>query len=120
MNNNQEKNPTQGLKNDQNKLPLGTVIQKQFPNAIEAIAKCSEFGHKKYSESDNDWLNYQRIDDAMFRYTNATIRHFFAEGGDNDKIDKDSSLPHIYQTAWNAIARLEVYLKNKKENETIS
>lgn len=104
----------EGIKKDEGKLPMAVVLQTQFPRALQAIAENSEFGHRKYKDVDSDYLNYQRIDDGFFRYSNAMIRHFFAEKGDCSGIDKDNELPHIYATAWNALARLELYLKQKE------
>ena len=91
---------TKGLKNDNDKLPLGIVIQKQFPNALKAIAQCSLYGHNKYKDVDNDWLNYQRLENANQRYSDAMIRHYLAESEDLD----DSGLEHIVHTCWNALA----------------
>lgn len=110
----------EGVKNDDKKLPIAIVIQKQFPRALQAITQCSQFGHEKYKHVDEDWLNYQRLENAKLRYDNAMIRHFLEEGWEDTKFDKDSNLPHIYHTAWNALARLELYLKeinNEKNNK---
>ena len=101
-------NKMSGIKLNNGKLHLGKVILKQFPNAIKAIAKCSEYGHLKYKDTDQDWLNFKRIENPYDAYTDAMIRHFLEE----DDVDKESDLPHIYHTAWNAMARLEVYLNN--------
>lgn len=98
-----------GVKDDNGKLPLGIVIQKQFPNALKAIAKCSQYGHNKYKD-DVDWLNYQRVENWEQRYLNAAIRHFL----EGDCLDNESNLPHIYHAVWNMLALLELLEKNKK------
>jgi hypothetical protein len=95
-----------GQKFDDDKLPLGVVIQKQFPNALKAIAKCSQYGHDKYKD-DVDWLNFQRVDNWEQRYLNAFMRHFLEEGNDV------SGLPHLYHAAWNLLCLLEMLEKNK-------
>lgn len=103
-----------GVKLEYGKPNLGIVITKQFPNAIKALAQCSEYGHLKYAETDKDWLNFKRIENPVESYTNAMFRHVIEET--NFVCDNESGLPHIFHTAWNAMARLEVYLDdlNKK------
>lgn len=98
-----------GLKFDEDKLPLGIVIQKQFPNALKAVAKCSQYGHNKYKD-DVDWLNFQRVENWEQRYLNAATRHFI----EGDSLDDGSNLPHIYHATWNMLALLELLEKNKK------
>ena len=49
-----------GVKHDQNKLPLYTITFKQFPLAIQAVAKRALAGHNKYIETDADWQNFAR------------------------------------------------------------
>ncbi len=97
-----------GVKNDDDKLPLGIVIQKQFPNALNAVAKCSQYGNSKYKETDKDWLNYQRVDDWYNRYSNAAMRHFITQGN-----DEESGLSHIYHCLWNMMALVEKIELNK-------
>lgn len=99
-----------GQKFDEGKLPLGIVIQKQFPNALKVLAKCSQYGHEKYKD-DVDWLNYQRVPNWKERYLNAFMRHFLEEGNDNE-----SNLPHFYHALWNLMALVELKEKNFENN----
>jgi len=103
-----------GEKTDEGKLPLGIVIQKQFPNALKAVAKCSQYGHDKYKH-DLDWLNYQRVDDWHNRYLNASIRHLLSPGN-----DEESNLPHVHHALWNLLALVEkIELEKIKEPNSI-
>ena len=97
-----------GVKLD-SKKPKIALLFKQFPKALEAIARCSEYGHEKYRETDSDYLNFKRVKEGSDAYANAGLRHRLQKG-----IDLESMLPHSYHTAWNALAELEILLE---ENE---
>lgn len=100
----------EGIKLD-SKKPLLYVLLKQFPKAIGEVARCSEYGHEKYKETDKDWQNWKRLEEAEFRYSNALLRHLSQEGR-----DEDSGLLHAAHTAWNALARLELIIKDETTN----
>lgn len=98
-----------GVKHNQNKPQL-SLLFKQFPKALEAISKCSEYGHEKYKEADTDYLNFKRVEGGSKAYADAGLRHrMFVE----KTTDIDSQLPHSYHVAWNALAELELILENK-------
>ena len=86
------------------------MITKQFPNALEAVCKATLFGHEYYKEFDADWLNYQRVEGGSQAYAEAMLRHNMDKAGLDDK----SGLPHIYHVVWNAMAMLELWLKENK------
>lgn len=94
------------------KAPIFTFC-KQMENAVEALALRSLYGHDKYKEYDRDWQNFSRVENADFEYSNASFRHALGIG-------EDSEEDHYIATAWNAIARLEVYLREKKNESTIT
>lgn len=102
-----QKTEKQGVKHNKGKLPLDTMITKQFPNALEAVCKATVFGHEYYKEFDADWLNYQRVEGGSQVYAEAMLRHNMDKVGLDDK----SGLPHIYHVVWNAMAMLELWLK---------
>lgn len=111
-----------GLKEDKGKLPMGIVIQRQFPNALKAIAECSLYGHTKYIEQDQDWLNCQRLENPIERYSDAMMRHYMDSGIDFKEIDggeKGSQLEHIKHAAWNMLQLLEMLELKKQEKCTI-
>lgn len=99
-----------GVKLDKDKLPYYTVLASQFPNAINAVIKRSLEGHIKYEEFDEDWKNWERVENGYITYSNAMLRHLFREGDDTE-------IQHDIAVAWNALARLELKLKQLNETE---
>lgn len=95
-------------KKDNKEKPQLSLLFKQFPLALEAIAKCSEYGHEKYKDTDSDYLNFKRVDGGSKTYADAGLRHRLEQG-----LDKESGLPHAWHTAWNALAELQLILENK-------
>ena len=95
------------------KLDAGKVrmeLLQDFDLALEAVAKIATFGAAKYS--DGGWLH---VPEGYRRYTGAMQRHFYQEL--REPVDKDSGMPHIYQTAWNALARLQKYLEEQPDEK---
>jgi len=88
--------------------PQLSLLFKQFPKALEAIVRCSEYGHEKYKETDKDYLNFKRVKGGSKDYADAGLRHRIQKG-----IDLESMLPHCYHVAWNALAELELLIENK-------
>lgn len=83
-----------GYKEIDDKVPIYTILSRQFPDAILQVCKRAEQGHQKYKEFDEDYLNYKRIilnessqsttnNDRIEVYTNALTRHLFEIGNDN-------------------------------------
>jgi hypothetical protein len=96
-----------GVKTNKNKPQL-SILFTQFPEALEAIAKCSEYGHLKYKSTDTDYLNYQRVEGGSKTYADAGLRHRLYKKGTTDI---ESQLPHAYHVAWNALAELQLLIK---------
>lgn len=96
-----------GKKFDDNKLPLGIVVTKQFPNAIKALAECSLYGHQKYELGDDEWLNFLNLENAEQRLSDALFRHYF----EKNQFDEESKLLHLKHAAWNLMAELEIRLR---------
>jgi len=99
-----------GVKTDSHKVDI-SVLFKQFPRALTAVAEASAYGHNKYRETDKDMLNFTRVENAESRYRGALMRHERDRYTDG-YLDSESNLPHIYHKAWNALAELEMHLKN--------
>lgn len=95
-----------GAKLDNGKPRHGLVLGA-FSNAMTEVAKVGTFGANKYS--DNGWLS---VPNGMARYTDAMLRHHFAEAG-GEELDEDSGLRHAAHRAWNALAVLELALREK-------
>jgi hypothetical protein len=58
------------------------------------------------------------VPDGVNRYSNAMVRHLIKEGK-GEFLDPDSSLPHAAHTAWGALARLELILREHEANENV-
>lgn len=97
-----------GVKHNKHKAPI-SLLFKQFPKALEAISKCSEYGHNKYKDTDLDFLNFKRVIGGSITYADAGLRHRLESG-----LDLESGLPHQYHVAWNALAELQLWIE---ENE---
>src|SRR5581483_6224608 len=99
-----------GAKLDAGKSPVTRGVFQYFPKALRAIARVSEVGANKYS-----WYGWHAVDNGFVRYSDAMGRHILDEP---EVIDPDTGLPHIYQTAWNALARLELWEEERLRKET--
>jgi Domain of unknown function (DUF5664) len=97
----------EGVKLSPEKAPIFTYCN-QFKNAIEQLALRSKYGHDKYKETDADWRNFARVPNADFEYSNAQFRHALGLGN-----DEESELDHLTASAWNAVARLQIYLEKQ-------
>lgn len=105
-----------GKKYDSGKPPAWQGLRQYFPRAMLAVASVSAYGANKYNLAYND-INWLRVEGGWERYSDALDRHLTGEFIDGP-IDPESGLPHAALAAWNALARLELYLMNqKKTNE---
>ena len=97
----------QGVKESQSvdKAPIFTYC-KVNKNALEALSLRALYGHKKYKETDQDWQNFTRVPNALEEYGNAEFRHALNIGEEDEET-------HLIASAWNAVAKLEVFLRNK-------
>lgn len=98
-------------KYDGGKAPIYRGCLSYFPRAVAAVAAVSAFGASKYA-----WKGWENVPDGFNRYSDALVRHLAYEG-QGEVLDPDSGLHHAAHTAWNALARLELLLK-EKENGT--
>jgi len=80
-----------------------------FPRAIESVASVSTFGASKYA-----WKGWETVPEGFERYSDAMVRHLIAEGK-GEFLDSDSGLLHAAHAAWNALARLELKLRETNE-----
>lgn len=100
-----------GVKHNQGKLPIDTVLTKQFPKAVEALVKCSMYGHEKYKDTDEDWLNFKRVEGGSQTYADAAARH----NQNKSEKDEESGLYHLYHKLWNVMAEVELWLEENKD-----
>lgn len=99
---------TPGAKLDNGKPRPGLVLGA-FSKALSEVVKVGTFGANKYS--DHGWLS---VPNGVERYTDAMLRHHFAEAG-GERDDPESKLSHAAHRAWNALAVLELMLRNKEK-----
>ena len=85
-----------------------SLILNAMPLAILAVSEVGTYGANKYSE--NGWKD---VDNGIARYTDAMDRHRIKEGLE---VFDDSGLMHAAQVAWNALARLELMLREQAAN----
>lgn len=93
-----------GAKLDAGKNRLGLVLL-EFARALTAVGEVGTYGANKYT--DNGWID---VPNGQARYTDAMLRHLMKEAkGERD--DPDTGLRHAAHAAWNALARLDLALR---------
>lgn len=97
-----------GSKLDAGKSPIFRGALAYFPRALTSVAAVSAFGASKYA-----WKGWESVPDGYNRYSDALVRHLAYEGK-GEALDSDSGLLHAEHAAWNALARLELLLKDKE------
>ena len=91
-----------GAKLDAGKPRVGLVLSG-FSRALAAVGDVGTYGADKYSPR-----GWEAVPNGIERYTDAMLRHWLAEAMED--LD-ESGLPHAAQVAWNALARLELMLR---------
>lgn len=99
-----------GAKLDSGKNRIGLVLSG-FARAITAVARVGTYGAEKYS--DNGWT---QVAAGKQRYTDAMWRHLLREA-EGEHLDTESGLPHAAHAAWNALARLDLELRQPEQCE---
>lgn len=97
-----------GAKLDKGKNRMGLVLSG-FTRALQAVSRVGTLGAAKYTDA--GWMSVPR---GKQRYTDAMMRHLFTEF-DGERFDPESEELHAAHTAWNALARLELLLMEKRE-----
>ena len=95
---------TPGAKMDAGKNRLGLVLGG-FALALQEVGKVGTYGAVKYTDA--GWVS---VPNGIERYTDAMYRHQFKEAS-GELNDADTGLAHAAHAAWNALARLELALK---------
>jgi len=97
------------IKYDGGKSPVYRGAIDYFPRAISAVAGISAFGASKYA-----WKGWEGVPDGFNRYSDAMVRHLIYEA-EGEVLDPDSGLLHAAHCAWNALARLELLIRENEE-----
>jgi len=98
-----------GAKLDGDKPDLSLLLM--FGKALREVGVVGTFGARKYSRG-----GWQDVPNGEQRYTAALLRHLYAEH--YEVSDPDSGLRHATHAAWNALARLELMLREEIEDAT--
>ena len=93
-----------GAKLDAGKNRVGLVIGG-FARALCAVGEVGTYGANKYTA--NGW---QSVPNGIERYTDAMHRHLLREAVGEAR-DPDTELLHAAHAAWNALARLDLMLR---------
>ena len=101
---------TAGAKLDAGKNRLGLVLGG-FSRSLEEVGKIGTYGAVKYSP--NGWVE---VTNGIERYTDAMYRHLTEEAKGN-QLDSDTGLLHAAHAAWNALARLDLMMRNQEALE---
>ena len=108
-----EKDPTgkspheAGAKLDAGKRRDGLVLLG-FSRALAAVSAVGTYGANKYT--DNGWMS---VPNGVNRYTDALLRHILSEAS-GELTDKDTGLLHAAHAAWNALARLDLMIRESE------
>jgi hypothetical protein len=97
-----------GAKLDEGKNRLGLVLL-DFANALEEVGHVGTLGAQKYT--DHGW---QYVPYGQERYTDAMLRHLLAEGR-GEVHDPQTKLLHAAHAAWNALARLDLMIREQNQ-----
>lgn len=97
-----------GAKLDAGKPRLGLVLGG-FARALQAVGQVGTYGANKYT--DDGWIT---VENGQQRYTDALLRHLLREAA-GEQHDPETALLHAAHAAWNALARLDLALR---EHET--
>ena len=100
-----------GAKLDFGKSPAFRGAMCYFPRALRAVADVSAFGAAKYT-----WGGWRTVPEGIERYSDAMVRHLISEG-EGKITDYDSGLLEAAHTAWNALARLELIIKEMESRD---
>lgn len=102
-----------GAKLDAGKSPVFRGLLDYFPRACLAVADVSAAGAQKYA-----WKGWESVPDGVNRYSDALVRHIINESIEGE-FDPDGFL-HKAQQAWNALAALELYLREQQVKKSMN
>lgn len=97
-----------GAKLDTGKIRPGLVLGG-FARALKGVSEVGTFGAAKYT--DNGWTE---VPNGEARYEDAQLRHWL-DSKAGIPTDPESHLIHLKHEAWNALARLDLHLRNEEK-----
>ena len=84
-------------------------MTRGFSRALMAVAGVTTFGAEKYAPD-----GWQHVPNGAERYADALERHLLL--GSTERLDPESGLHHKAHAAWNALAVLELALREEEKN----
>ena len=99
---------TPGAKLDAGKVRPALVLGG-FARALLEVSKVGTYGATKYTE--NGWME---VPNGLSRYDDAKLRHWLLEKT-GVECDPDTNLAHAAHEAWNALARLDLLIRQKEK-----
>ena len=104
---------------DAGKPPVYQGFMAYFPRAIKAVSHVSVAGREKYQAEweDKAWMTLEvnRLLDGQSRHMLDRIIHGEENAEDSVHHPTGETLLHLAQNAWEAMAALEVFLKEREE-----
>ena len=97
----------EGMKHDNEKIRAALVLG-DFSRSLTKVCEVGAFGAAKYAEG--DWI---RVNKGIERYTDAMLRHWLLE--QHEELDSESNFLHAAHCAWNALARLDLILREVEQ-----
>ena len=97
-----------GAKLDAGKCRPGLVLGS-FARALWAVSMVGTYGAVKYTE--NGWVS---VPNGQARYDDAGLRHWLKEKM-GEPVDPDTELDHAAHAAWNALARLDLMIREREK-----
>jgi hypothetical protein len=82
-----------------------------FARALAEVTKVGTYGARKYT--DNGWME---VPDGISRYSDALMRHQLDEQK-GIACDPDTGLLHAAHLAWNALARLDLMIREQEKKD---
>lgn len=102
-----------GTKGDLGKIPVTRGCLHYFPRALLEVARLSQIGATKYS-----WKGWESVPDGIHRYSDAIGRHELSIEDDFDRTDRETGVLEVAAVAWNALARLELVLREREQRNS--
>lgn len=109
------------LKEKAAKPPIAVGVLQLFPRSMSILALLSKAGADKYGTTVST-IRFLDTPSGYDLHTDALVRHIVDEKLEGPVNHKDGGALHAAQAAWNALARLEIFLyqaeKPASPNET--
>lgn len=92
-----------GAKDDNGKV-MGALVG-DFGLALLEVARLGTFGASKYTRE-----GWKEVPEGVERYNDAMWRHLLKSN--TEEIDPETNISHEVAVVWNALAKLELKLRN--------